>query len=67
MTYNIRKADIFGLCQLFREEALPMLNTEQKVVSTVIFGLAFVLVAIAYMYPVQNIIAASVLGKITSR
>ena len=44
-----------------------MLNTEQKVVSTVIFGLAFVLVAIACVYPVQNIIAALVLGKITFR
>lgn len=44
-----------------------MLNTEQKVVSTVIFGLVFVLVAIACMYPVQSIIAALVLGKITSR
>ncbi len=44
-----------------------MLNPSQKAVLATDACLAFVLVAIACMYPVQSIIAALVLGKITFR
>ena len=40
-----------------------MLNTEQKVVLTVVFGLVLVLVAIFCMYPIQSIIATIALCK----